>query len=207
MRITATSIGKRFNREWIFRDVNLEWQAGKCYAILGSNGSGKSTLLQILSGFVTPSEGTLTFEVEGKKIEPKQVFRQVAIAAPYLDLFEDMTLRESLTFHMKLKPFRGNPSVKEVVKTLLLEGQENKAVRNFSSGMRQRLRLGLAILSDTPVLLLDEPTSNLDANGSAWYRDLVAANRSDRLIIICSNRLATEYDFRDKEIVVEDYKS
>jgi ABC-type multidrug transport system ATPase subunit len=206
MNITFEKAGKRYNREWIFRQLDYQFGAGKAYVILGSNGSGKSTLLQSISGYYTLSEGNARFDLDGVEVAVEKVFRHISIATPYLELYEDFTLREAIEFHLRFKTIAGDLNPKEIIARLELEKTKDKAIKHFSSGMKQRVRLGLAILSETPVLLLDEPTSNLDRNGIKWYQELIAQYTKDRLVVVCSNQQEHEYEFCTEELNVEDFK-
>ena len=158
LTITTENIGKKYRREWIFRRVNLTLNAGTSYTFVGPNGSGKSTLLQLLAGNLPATEGTLTYSMGDKLIDPDNWFRQVSIAAPYLELVEELTLDELLTFHQTFKPFRNGLTSEAVADRLLLTHARNKEIKYFSSGMKQRVKLGLAFFSNSPIVILDEPT-------------------------------------------------
>lgn len=208
MHIELKNIGKRYNFEWIFRKLDYTIKVGEPVVILGSNGSGKSTLLQILTGRSLQSEGNIAwFDDKGIPIEPESVFRQVSLAAPYQELIEEFTLTESLSFHFSLKKPLHNFTQEQIIDILQLGKSRRKAVRYFSSGMKQRLKLGLAILSDTQILLLDEPCSNLDQAGMNWYRTLIDQYGKNRLIAVASNNQAAEFDFCTKQINILDYKT
>jgi len=205
MKIMLQNIGKRFNDEWIFKNLNYDFETGNNYAILGANGSGKSTLLQVLAGSSIPSVGKLVYS-NGKAIEDENIFRHISFCAPYLELIEEFTFPEIIRFQSKMKKFQKTISEKEILKIAFLDDSANKQIKYFSSGMKQRAKLALSVLSDTPVLLLDEPTSNLDSNGVEWYKSLICDYSSDKLIIVCSNNQKDEFSFCNKEIRVEDYK-
>ncbi len=205
MEIILENISRRFNREWIFKDVNYTFQHGQSYAILGANGSGKSTLLQVISGSLAPSSGNITYKNQGKILDIEKAYVQLSMAAPYMELIEEFTLREQIDFHFRFKPYA--PGL-DAVKTLALSGLEksgNKNIKHFSSGMKQRARLILAFCSDAPVLLLDEPASNLDAQGISWYHTLIQQFASNRLVIVCSNQ-ENEYSFCENHINLNQYK-
>lgn len=206
-RIQLTDIAKRYAREWIFRDVNLEFHSNQSYVILGSNGSGKSTLLQVISSFLTPSKGSLKFYSDKEEVPIEEMYKHFSIATPYLELPEEFTLLEVLDFHRKLKPFYQDYTNQEIVSILDLERAQNKKLNNYSSGMKQRVKLGLAILSKTDLLLLDEPSSNLDAQSIEWFLNLISKYKKDRIIIVCSNHIKAEYEFCKNEIIMEDFKS
>lgn len=205
MKVDLKNIGKRYNYEWIFRNVNYEFTSENNYVILGSNGAGKSTLLQVVAGSLIPSEGQINFSAENS-IEQEHIYSKLSYAAPYLDLFEDYTLAESIEFQAKLKPFFKGLSTQQIIAITGLEKSKNKQLKYYSSGMKQRVRLALAILADTPLLLLDEPTSNLDKTAIDWYQQLLKTHSADRLIIVASNQQEHEYFLCNKEIRVEDFK-
>lgn len=202
MQIVLENIGRKFNREWVFRQVDLTFGQNHAYAITGSNGSGKSTLLQIIAGVLPSTEGKVVYHRQSQVIEPDEVYTQLVVAAPYVELIEEFTLLELVTFHRQFKRFRNNLTPIDFTEQIGLSRAKNKPVKYFSSGMKQRLKLGLAFYSDTPVLLLDEPTSNLDKTGIAWYQKMVRENLSDRLVIICSNQPA-EYEWCPNVLHVE----
>jgi ABC-type multidrug transport system ATPase subunit len=205
MRISLTDAGKRFNREWIFRHTDLNFESGKKYAITGPNGSGKSTLLQVIGGILMPSEGKISYVAGPGPVETEQVFGHVAFCAPYLELIEEMTGEEFLRFHSGFKPFTPGSSVNTILAETGLEKAGRKQIRNYSSGMKQRLKLAQAIFSDTPVLLLDEPCTNLDKAGISTYRRLVEENTDGRLVVISSNDEA-EFDFCDTVLDPDQWK-
>lgn len=205
MNITLQNIGRRFNREWIFRGVEYTFRGGESYAILGSNGSGKSTLLQVLNGSLTPSAGTISYELDGKEVAVEDVFQHLSLAAPYMEMIEEFTLAEMIDLHFKFKSYKAGMDNKAVIDLLAMNTNKNKLIRYFSSGMKQRLKLALAFCSDTPILMLDEPTSNLDAQGVDWYLGLVEKFALNRLTIICSNQ-PHEYGFCGHQLSISDYK-
>src|SRR5438128_4244805 len=138
LTISTEKIGKKYRREWIFRRVDLTLSAGTSYTFVGPNGSGKSTLLQLLAGSLPTSEGTLTYSADKQLIEPDDWFRQVVIAAPYLELIEELTLLELLEFHQQFKRFKAGLSIDTIVDRMLLTNARHKEIRYFSSGMKQR---------------------------------------------------------------------
>ncbi|RZK80869.1 MAG: ATP-binding cassette domain-containing protein [Pedobacter sp.] len=204
MTISLAKIGRRFNQEWIFRNVDYHFDAKGKYAVLGPNGSGKSTLLSLLMGSLSASEGKVTY-AEEKEIAVEHVYQRVSLAAPYLDLIEEFTLQETIDFHFKFKSFHPGIERDQVLSLLGLERAQDKALKYFSSGMKQRTKLVLACCSNTPILVLDEPTSNLDQQGVDWYHSLIERFTEDRLVIIGSNQ-EYEYSFCDQFVHIMDYK-
>jgi ABC-type multidrug transport system ATPase subunit len=206
MNITLNNIGRRFNRDWIFRGIDYTFTSGQSYAILGPNGSGKSTLLQVLNASLGPSAGTIDFTFQNEPVDATQVFNHLSLAAPYLELIEEFTLNEMVDFHFKFKKYKDGVGKNDLIGLLNLPKSENKMIRYFSSGMKQRLKLILAFCADTPMLMLDEPTSNLDTQGVDWYLSLVQQFAYNRLTIICSNQ-EHEYGFCNHRLSISDYKS
>lgn len=207
MTISLSNTGKRYNREWIFRHCNYSFNSGKSYAITGPNGSGKSTLLQVIAGATLHNEGTIEYNngTAGQLITNEQHYANISIAAPYLELIEEMTSKEMLVFHSKFKPLIQSLPIEDMLQLVGLENAINKQIRYFSSGMKQRLKLAQAFFSYTPILLLDEPTTNLDADGIALYQTLISNYTKDKLVIVSSN-VKQEYDFCEEVIEIGIYK-
>ncbi|GAO45035.1 ABC transporter ATP-binding protein [Flavihumibacter petaseus] len=206
MTISLSEAGKRFNREWIFRKFTYTFNPAGTYAITGPNGSGKSTLLQAIAGAIHLSEGQLTAASNGDPIEAEQLFRHLSFAAPYLDLVEEMTALELLAFHASFKPFLQAFDAERILTHVGLSQARHKQIRYFSSGMKQRLKLGQAIFSDTAILLLDEPFTNLDAAGIAMFQETIREYCNNRMLIISSNDPQEYSNCRDI-IRITDYKS
>ena len=205
MRIDLTKLGKRFNRDWIFKNLSFTFDAGSHYAITGPNGSGKSTLLQIISGSTIFNEGSISYFENSKAVSPEKVFQKISIAAPYLDLIEEMTLSEFFSFHHNMKGWLPGLDTKEIILLSSLENAAHKQIRYFSSGMKQRVKLAQAIFSNVPIVLLDEPLTNLDEAGVLLYYSLIEKYCSSRLLIVSSND-KKEYFFCNKIIDIRDYK-
>ena len=205
MKINLEHIGRRFNREWIFSDVNYVFETGTSYAILGANGAGKSTILQLISGSLSSSEGVISYSKEGVLLNPELVFEHLSMAAPYLELIEEFTLNELIDFHFHFKKYRSGLDRLQLIELMGLKRSEFKALKHFSSGMKQRVKLALAFCSDTEMILLDEPASNLDQQGLEWYLSLVKEFSADRMLIICSNQIQ-EYSFCKNQLNIADYK-
>ena len=204
MNITLSNTGKRYNREWIFRKFNYDFIAGKSYAITGINGSGKSTLLQVIGGAIMHSEGELNYStIDNRPLTTENAFLHVSIAAPYLELIEELTAKEMLGFHTTFKDLKY--PAEQILAAVGLEKAAGKQIRYFSSGMKQRLKLAQAFFSDTSVLLLDEPVTNLDEEGIAVYKKLLQEHTAGRLVIVSSND-KQEYDFCEEVISIADYK-
>jgi ABC-type multidrug transport system ATPase subunit len=204
MTIKLSGAGKRFNREWIFKNADLHFSSGKAYAVTGPNGSGKSTLLQAIGGMLQLSEGTITYE-EANNNFFKSPYQALSFCAPYLDVIEEMTLLEFLQFHQHFKNLIAGLSIHDVIQIIGLAAAAQKQIRYYSSGMKQRVKLAQAIFSDTPVLLLDEPCTNLDIAGIELYHSLIQTYCKNRLVVVCSND-DVEYRFCNEKISILQFK-
>ncbi len=227
MTISLSDAGKRYNRDWIFRHFNYHFHSGTSYAITGPNGSGKSTLLQAIGGALGLSEGKLEYKLTvdssqltggnqpltaarqpstvNHQLSTEEFYRHISIAAPYLEVIEEMTVTEFLHFHQAFKPLLPDLSIKEIIARTGLEAAAHKQIRYYSSGMKQRVKLAQAIFSDVPVILLDEPCTNLDAEGIALYQQLIDDYCRDRLVVVSSNDKA-EYGFCKESVNIVQYK-
>ncbi|AFL86208.1 ABC-type multidrug transport system, ATPase component [Belliella baltica DSM 15883] len=205
IRIQLENAAKRFQYEWIFRNLTLEIPANSNLAITGSNGSGKSTFLKAIASLNPLTEGSIKYFLEQKEISGEDIYKHLTISAPYLELPEEFTLLELLQFHFKFKKPVANSSFEQMMEIMYLENHQNKPISQFSSGMKQRLKLGLCFFSDVSLILLDEPASNLDEKGISWYLELVAKYGNNKTILICSND-KREYDFCEQSINIENYK-
>ena len=204
MRIELHQAGKRYNRDWIFKQLDYVFTTGS-YAITGNNGSGKSTLLQTIAGYIAPSKGSVNYQFHNQKIVTDNIFNYLSMATPYLDLIEEMTTRELIEFQSVFKPVKAGIKPEKIMETCGLLNAENKQIRYFSSGMKQRLKLGLAFFADTPLLLLDEPCTNLDKSGIEIYLRLINEYCENRLVIVCSND-EQEISFCKHRLSIMDYK-
>lgn len=194
MEIILKALSKRFGGQWLFKNLHQHFLSPGGWAITGPNGSGKTTLLHIISGMIPATNGSLEYQVNGQTIDPEALYRQLWLAAPYMELLEELTLKELLEFHFQLKPLTKGFTIEEVADRSQLASALNKPVVKFSSGMKQRVKLALGIFSDVPLLLLDEPSTNLDQAGFKWYQDEISALAGKKLVIICSNQ-PREYEF------------
>ena len=198
-------LGKRYRYEWIYKGLSTTVAAGERVALLGPNGSGKSTLMKTLSGQLTPSKGKLTYRVADAAVPTDRIYRHLSYAAPYIELIEEFTLREAIDFHRQFKPLLSTLNTDALIELLDFKRSRDKEIRNFSSGMKQRLKLALACTTDSALLLLDEPTTNLDEQGMQWYRELIERFGKGRTIIVASN-VAVDYAFCDRQLSILDYK-
>ena len=201
MQISLEQACKRFNKEWIFKNLNFQFEVGKHYALVGNNGSGKSTLLQIIAGYSGLTKGSISWS----PFDSINIYEQISFAAPYLELVEEFTATEQFEFQAQFKPIQKDLSAEKILELIGLKNAAHKQIRYYSSGMKQRLKLALAIFSDCPILLLDEPCSNLDKEGYALYDTLIKEYAMHKLIIVGSNDPA-EYHFCKEQVNLMDYK-
>lgn len=187
--VRIKNLGKKFNSKWIFKNVDLNIYSGEKIAILGPNGCGKSTFLKILSGFMTSDKGSIEWEDYPPGSTPTFSF-----SSPYLELFEYLTVKEQLGFHFKLHKPLEFLTPDEILDISRLTEHSDKQIKQLSSGMKQRLKNAQAIFSDTEILFLDEPCSNLDAANISRYQEILKKYAGSRMVLIASNS-KDEYDF------------
>lgn len=200
MEILVRNLSKKFRQEFVIRDFNYSFQSGNSYALTGPNGSGKSTLLQLIAQFTLPNAGS----VEMLGIGPESVYSQITYAAPYVELIEEYTLSEHLHILIKNKYLPASITIEAMEEFIDLRPIRSKLIKNYSSGMRQKIKLGFALLSERPVLLLDEPTTNFDEKAKEWFFKRLN-NQREKLLIIASNE-GREIDFCTESISISDFK-
>ena len=205
MEIILKDLAKRYGNQWIFRNLNSSFNSGKIYGIQGRNGSGKSTLLQIISGFLSYSKGQVHYSTENNTISRSDIYKYISYVAPYVSLIDALSLREMIQHHYQFKSYPAGMNYQLILAKLNIPADEDQIISEFSSGMKQRLKLGINIISKSPILLLDEPTSTLDQDSKSWYTNLLSENNRDKVIIIASNE-QKDLDICDEELNIEDYK-
>lgn len=206
MQIKLENLSKKYRNEWIFRQLTHSFTDCSSTAITGSNGSGKSTLLQVISGILPASSGSITYTKNNQNIEPDTLYKDIALCTPILELVEEFTLVEQIKFHFNLKPASKYEGISAFLAYLNLEKSKDKQLKYFSSGMKQKLKLALSFMSDASILLLDEPTTNLDEANKIWYQAQIESIKGGKTIIIASNEPA-EYKFVDQVIDILKYKN
>lgn len=188
LRIELQNIGKKYNKQWLFRNINANIEPNQMIALTGNNGSGKSTLLQMIYQYVTCSEGEIKYWLNEQEIAADKINQLVSLAAPYMEIPEILTLNELIDFHFSIQNKMNGVDINEWIEKGGLKNHVNKSIRNYSSGMKQRVKLLLSILTDRPLLLLDEPCTNFDELGIVWYQSLLKEVLGKRSIIIASNQ-------------------
>lgn len=205
MQIILKKLGKKFGREWIFKGIDQTFSTGNASAITGPNGSGKSTLMLIISGWALPSSGEVAYQFYNSEVKADEIYRHIDYIAPYTELIEELTLQEFLKFHFRFKRLRAGLNFEEALHRIRLGKERDKYLRHFSSGMKQRLKLDLGFYSDCPILLLDEPTTNLDHDNKQWYLEEINEVLANKIVIIASNQ-KEEYTFASTYLDIGNYK-
>ena len=193
MHITIHQTGKRFGHKWVFKNLQAVIEPGRLCAITGRNGSGKSTLALMLAGLLSPSRGQISWQLGHSMVHRDRLFKHLSIATPYLSLIDDFSLKEMIRFHQVFKQPIQNMSLNETIAISGLDKHADKLLKYFSSGMKQRVKLLLAMTSNVDLILLDEPCTNLDAEGVSWYHNMLTSLGTNRSIVVASNHKAEEY--------------
>ena len=201
MNIQLKNISKRYDTGWIIKDLDLEIHSGDRIAIKGPNGSGKSTLIQMIAGYLSNSKGKICYNYQGKNIDRDDIYRYISIATAYSELDEELNAVELFRHFKNFKAFQIQDSDR-FLELVDLSDHRNKAVKYFSSGMKQRLILGLALCMDLPLLILDEPGSFLDKDKKRWFNGLLADYARFKTVIIASNE-DSDLEFCDRELILK----
>lgn len=201
-QLRATGLGKQFYNRWLFRQISLQLRSGERLAIIGRNGAGKSTLLRMLAGQMIPTEGRVSCTLQGSPVPAARLQEHVSWAAPYVDLYPDLTLAEHIQLHFRFRNcLLDDPA--SLIPLIGLEAHAGKPLRFYSSGMYQRARVGLALATRADLLLLDEPTSNLDEATAEQMFRLIERFSEGRILILASN-LHREYSAIPQRIYLGD---
>lgn len=184
--LNALNLTKKFDRKAIFQDINFSIHPGSATAITGRNGSGKSTLIKIIAGLLGKTSGELYLSVNGERIKNEVLYKYLGFVSPYLNLYDEFTGCENLKIVSDIRGL-GYENIDPVLKRVGLYPRRNDQLKIYSSGMKQRLKIAFAILHNPPVLLLDEPTSNLDLEGVSVIDDIAGEYKADKILIIATN--------------------
>ncbi len=187
MDLSIQKLTKAYNRKTIFKELTFHVRSGSRFAITGPNGSGKSTLLKILSGGALPSSGNIIYTHNTNNISSEDIFRYVHFVAPYNTVIEELSLAELFHLHQRLGLLRQFDRFEDWSSRLDYTFIPTQQIKMFSSGMKQRVKLGLALLDDRSLIFLDEPGSNLDVRGKEWLAVLIKGMDATKTIIIASN--------------------
>ena len=208
IRLQCKEISKRYNGKIIFKNVNLELKENSSLVITGKNGSGKSTLLKVISHLIRLDKGSISLEVDGNKIPAEKFHTKIGLFAPYLNLYDELSARENLDFFYDLKVDNKNEK-KEKIKYLLekvgLYNRRDDLIRNYSSGMRQRLKLAYSVINSPALLLMDEPRTNLDEQGISIVYEIAEEQKKNGILILATNE-KEDTAICESKLSIEEYK-
>ncbi len=207
VEIICTNLSKSFSGKTIFKNLSFKISTAQSLTITGRNGSGKSTLIKILSSLIRSSGGSFSINVNGNAIANENHYLSIGMFSPYLNLYEELTGLENLQFFYRLKsgsdydPGRSN----FVLEKVGLFEKRNELFKNYSSGMKQRLKLAFAVISNPKILLMDEPRTNLDRSGIDLISEIAAEQKEKGILIIATND-EDDRELCDDTLNIEDYK-
>jgi heme exporter protein A len=189
MNLVARNLKKVFNRRVVFSDLSFEVKSGQVLSITGPNGSGKSTASKIICGVLTPTSGEVILTNGSGKIDREDVHDHVGLVSPYLELYGEFTALENLQIAIRARklPKAAENRAMEILKLVGLFNRRNDELRGFSSGMKQRLKYAAAIIHEPEVLVLDEPTANLDTAGNEMVFSLIEEYRKEKIVVLATN--------------------
>ncbi|PID62532.1 MAG: ABC transporter ATP-binding protein [Ignavibacteriae bacterium] len=187
-KLSLTNITKTFGRRLIFKEINKHFLSGNLYGFSGSNGSGKSTLIKIIAGIISATKGKVSHSINSKEIVPEKLHNHIGFVSPYLVLYDEFTAYENLKHFSKIRGIKFNSERADfLLSQIELYDRKDDLLKGFSSGMKQRMKFIFSLLHNPKLLLLDEPTSNLDAEGKDKIYEIIKNESEEKLIIIASN--------------------
>lgn len=207
MKLILEHAARKFGNDLVFKNLNLQLVQGDSLAVLGQNGSGKSTLLMVICGFYALNKGKVEW-IQNEKIIPEEKrYQYFSLCSPFMEIPPDFTCLEFLTNHQKLKPTSNKLNPLQLLESVNLANASHKLIRQLSSGMKQRLKLIATLNAEVPVILLDEPCTNLDEQGIQWYRQtLTSILQTKQSIVIIASNMKAEYDICKAEININQFK-
>ncbi len=205
--LSAEAINKTFGRRLIFKDISFNLNAAAIFGISGPNGSGKSTLVKIIADIISPSSGKLIHKINGTEIKPEKLHNHIGLVSPYLVLYDEFTAYENLNYFAEIRDIAFNKKrVDDLLERFLLYNRKDDFVKTYSSGMKQRLKFIFALMHSPQLVILDEPTSNLDDEGKEVVYDLIRDEGNKNAVIIASNE-KTDLSLCSSMIDLKDYKN
>ena len=200
MFLKIDSVGRKYGKQWLFRNISKELCLGDVWVLIGRNGSGKSTLLKMIAGYLRPTEGSISWYHNQKQIDRVDLYKKISWYGPEIGHYSVLTLKEAYEMHFKFK----NPTLpnyNEFLSILDLKTHSHKLLSQLSSGLLQRFKVGLTLFSDSPLLLIDEPTGNLDEINAKLVSELIENQRKDKILIFASNLEREFENYSDRLIL------
>jgi len=187
--ITANRLSKDFNQCSVFKDISFSLSSPASLSITGKNGAGKSTLSKIIAGLLSSTSGSITYSVNEKQIGIEEFKHHIGFVSPYLNLYDEFTALENLQYLSRIRAGaqQNHKRIKEMLTQIGLWDRRHDIVDTFSSGMKQRLKYAFALLHNPAILILDEPTSNLDAEGIEVIKQIILGQKTTNILIIATN--------------------
>jgi heme exporter protein A len=204
--LSADSINKTFGRRLIFKNISFKLNLSTIFGISGPNGSGKSTLVKIIANIISPSAGRIIHNLNGSEIKPEKLHNHIGLVSPYLVLYDEFTAYENLNYFSEIRGISFNKErVDSLLNKFLLFNRRNDLVKTYSSGMKQRLKFIFALMHSPQLIILDEPTSNIDDEGKEVVYELVKEEGNKNIVIIASNE-KSDLSLCSEIIDLNDYK-
>lgn len=207
MEIRLNAVSKSYGRGNVLNRLDLNISSGEKLAVLGTNGSGKSTLLMLLSSQLLPDSGEVRYSHTGSEVKAEDAYKYISIVTPSMELPGEITTAAVASLYFSLRPISHGLTMTDFPRVCLDKAHHQKKISELSTGMRQRIRLGLAVMTEAPLLLLDEPLSNLDQAGQQWFAEIISRYAADKTIVVASNHNTQEYGFCNRTLVLSAHNS
>lgn len=205
-KLTLENLTKSFGRRLIFKNINEVFNSGNIYGFAGSNGSGKSTLAKIVAGIISPTSGKVIHSINGKIINSDNIHEHLGFVSPYLVLYDEFTAEENIVHSLKIRGLAiDQERINFHFNNFNLYDRKNDLLKGYSSGMKQRVKFIFALAHNPSILIFDEPTSNLDANGKDTVYRIVETESKNKLVILASNE-ESDLSLCKSNIYVENFK-
>ncbi|RPI65253.1 MAG: ABC transporter ATP-binding protein [Ignavibacteriales bacterium] len=186
--VEALELNKSFGRRLIFNDLQFRFDKSGVYGISGPNGSGKSTLVKIIAGILGASKGKIVHKMNDQEIAEERLHDHIGFVSPYLVLYEEFSTYENLKLFAEIRGVKFNKErVDYLLNKFLLYKRKDDLLKTYSSGMKQRVKFIFALMHSPQLIILDEPTSNLDDEGKNSVYELVREEGQKNIVLIASN--------------------
>lgn len=208
IELTAENISKTYSGKIIFKNFSINLKSGESVAILGRNGSGKSTLIKLLTGLIASNKGKVNLKINESSVPQNLWYPHIGLISPYLNLYDELTGFENLEFFCNLRNNSGTDMKEKIdfyLNKVRLFEKRNEPLKNYSSGMKQKLKLIFAVLNEPGILYMDEPRSNLDTEGIDIICQTAEEQKKKGILIVATND-TDDIQFCENSINIEDYK-